>query len=336
MAKNTASPKQLAQEVIEYSRAQVRSTLGICQAFARGWNAYLDGEWDNEQIATFLNTIYEAGIGTDPNKTILIEDREGRYSIKPNATSFFFMKAVGEHAMFQDAEILGACKVSGYSVLAALVRHYEACLGKTNNHTKAKRDTLALLEYGSDLKREMIEAAIAKLKRMRRKPEADSVNEASGGSAERTTYKQLVEAGAKFDTLFLTPSDEVLEDIANSSFDTLFETYSFDDVRTESTNIHILANGANLNAVLKLANTMGETNPHIYGISKRETSSRVVDLSAVEILVSSKQVGLGSKKGDTLDLVVNAISEKNANQLHLFSDEENEGWTTVPPESSIA
>jgi hypothetical protein len=335
MAKNTASPKQLAQEVIELAKAQVRSTLGICQAFARGWNAYLSGEWNNEQIALFLNTIYEGGIGPDPNKTILIEDQEGRYSIKPNATSFFFMKAVGEHLMFHDTEILEACKVSGYSVLAALVRHYEACLGKTNNHTRAKRDTLALLEYGSDLKREMIEAAIAKLKRAQRKPEADNGNEASGGSSERTTYKQLVEAGAKFDTLFLTPSSEVLEVIANSSFETLLELCSFDDVRTESTNIHILANGANLNAVLKLAHTMGETKPHIYGISKRETSSRVVDLSAVEILVSTRQVRLRSNKGDALDLVVNAISEKNANQLHLFSDEENEGWTTVPPESSV-
>lgn len=336
MATNTASPKKLAQEIIEYARTQVHSTLNICQAFAEGWNSYLDGEWDNNQIATFLNTIYEAGIGTDPNKTILIEDREGRYSIKSNATTFFAMKAIGEHSMFKDQEILQACKVSGYSVLYALARHYDACLGTTNNHDRAKRNTLVLLQNGSELTREIVLTATAKLKRAKRKPEADKGNEAAGGGTERTTYKQLVEAGAKFDTLFLTPSDEVLEDIANSSFDSLFEMYSFDDVRTESANIHILANGAKLNAVLRLANTMGETNPHIYGISKRETATRVVDLSAVEILVSSKQVGLGGNKGESLDLVLNAIGEKNANQLHLFSEEANEGWTTVPPESSVA
>jgi hypothetical protein len=335
MEKNTTSPIALAKEVIEHSRTQVQSTLKICQAFALGWSAYLNGEWNNGQIATFLNTIYEAGIGSDPNKTILIEDREGRYSIKPNATSFFSMKAVGEHSMFNDKEILDACKVSGYSVLYALTRHYDACLGKTNNHDRAKRETFKLLANGSELDRRTVLEAISKLKRASNKLDKNKEAEVTEVSSEHTTYNELITEEAKFDTLFLTPSDEVLDVIANSSYDTLFEQYSFDDVRKESSDIHILANGAKLNSALKLANTMGKLEPHIYAISKRETSSRMVDLSTMDILISSKQVSLGNKKGDTLDLVISSISKKNTPQLHLFSDEENEGWTTVSSDNSV-
>jgi hypothetical protein len=61
----------------------------------------------------------------------------------------------------------------------------------------------------------------------------------------------------------------------------------------------------------------------------------MVDLSTMDILISSKQVSLGNKKGDTLDLVISSISKKNTPQLHLFSDEENEGWTTVSSDNSV-
>lgn len=343
MTRNTLTPEALAKELIAHSRSQVRSAIQICQTFAKGWNAYVNGEWDNDQISRFLISVHEAGIGPDPSQSILKENNEGRFKIPTTGTSFFLMKAVGEHPMFEDKDIVEACKVSGYSVLYALVSHYEALLGKNANHERAKRETLKLLAIGSELRRDDVRAAIDKLKRKSvapKEPKGSTPDAPQGSRKALSSLRELVAEQVRFETVLITPPDEVLDEISNSSLDTLYERYSIADVSDEKSEVHIVANGAKLSAALRLANVLGVSSPHIYGIAKRDSSARVFELSAMEVLISSAKVEQPSKSASAkgaLDLVHDMVSAGDRSQLHLFADQEREGWTAcLGTEDSLA
>lgn len=333
MTKNSVTPETLAKELIAHSRSQVLSSIQICQTFAKGWNAYVNGEWDNAQIANFLNAVHAAGIGPDPRLTILKESREGRFTIPTTGTSFFLMKAVGEHSMFEDKDILAACKVSGYSVLYALVSYYEALLGKSANHERAKRETLKLLAIGSELRREDVRAAIQKTKRESVAPKKPlpPVSEPSGGSGLRqSSLSKLIQEQVRFDTVLITPPDDVLEEIANSSLDTLYDRYALTDVCSESSQTHIVASGSKLSAALRLATVCGMSIPHIYAIADADSQARVLELSKMNVLISSAKLEPASKASNqknTKALVQEMVSKPNSSQLHLFADVEAEGWT---------
>lgn len=82
------------------------------------------------------------------------------------------------------------------------------------------------------------------------------------------------------------------------------------------------------------------SSPHIYGIAKRDSSARVFELSAMEVLISSAKVEQPSKSAcakGAHDLVRDMVSASDRSQLHLFADQEREGWTAcVGTEDSLA
>ena len=129
MVKNSRSPDKLSAEIIRLHRQTVEATITICQFFAEGWSYYEDDAWDNQQASNFLTAIHEAGFGPNPRTSVLRQGSDGRFKIDQKAASFFFIKTVGEHEMFKDADMVKECQVTGYSVLCALTRFYEQALG---------------------------------------------------------------------------------------------------------------------------------------------------------------------------------------------------------------
>ena len=335
MPKNTLAPTKLAQELIGFAADRVTASIRMCQGFAQGWAAYENDEWREPELEKFLATIHAAGIGPDPYKTILNQDHKPgeKYKIPPTATWFFIMKAVGEHSMFNDEEVLGACKVSSYSTLYALARFHNLCLEKYNPK-RAKSEVMKLLAVGGELTRSDVEA---KIKQAKQASKQATEKEPRGGGFEAGTLSELIEAGSKYDTLLLTPSDELLDTISNSSWDTFDEQYAFGDAQADNAGVHILANGTKLNAALQLAEMMGELEPTVYGLAEKPLG-RVVDFKAIKVLVSSKPVdlnALGEEAGNSADLVREALTNKSKDQLHLFADSPGDGWTTVGSKGSV-
>jgi hypothetical protein len=284
------SPDKLSAEIIRTHRQPVEATIIICQLFAKGWSYYGEGAWDNQQVSTFLTKIYGSGVGPNPHASILRQGADGRFKISTNAACFFFIKIVGEQEMFKDAEIRSSCRITGYSVLYALTRFYDTALGKGKNHETVKVKTLMLLKAGSELTREEINSEIEKLKPPSYKPAKPAMETAQAPAVTTTSYEELVQQGKGFGNLFLTPPADVLDEFANSSLDTLDEKFSYLDLRDTDAEVSILVDGGYLNSAIKLAATMGESNPNVYCITKEATKSRIVDLTAEQVLVTTQSI----------------------------------------------
>jgi hypothetical protein len=329
MVKNSRSPDKLSAEIIRTHRQSVEATITICQLFAEGWSYYEDDAWDNQQVSDFLTAIHEAGFGPNPRTSVLRQGSDGRFKIDQKAASFFFIKTVGEHEMFKDADMVKKCQVTGYSVLYQLTRFYDVALGKRKNQETAKKKTLVLLTRGSELTREEINAAREELKPASHSPVKATSSETQPTTAT-TSYEELVQQGKGFGNLFLTPPSDVLDEIANSSLDTLDEKYSYYDLRDTDAEVSILVDGGHLNSAMKLATTMGKSNPNVYCVTKEATKSRIVNLTEEKVLVTTQSIKPPKSipKNQGADEVVRGLIENaKGENLQLFGDGEVAGWS---------
>ena len=344
MTKNTLSPNALAKEFIRLSKSKVECSIQVCSVFADAWRAYEENEWNNKQFSDFANYVYDQSrIGPDPNRNLLVENKEGRFTLTNKEPHFSRIKSVGSHVLFKDKEILAACRISSVRTLYLLTRLYdEHSAKKATSATTAKSKVMKHLILGTELRQEDIEAEIAKLK-TKKKSYAPTPKTQISASAQNLksksprTYQQLSDDDDIFDTVFLTPPEKIWSEIDGSDETSISEKFPYRDLLQEDSEFHILAPGENLTSALKLASAMGENSPRIYAISKKEVSTRIVDMTNVEILVSNIELKIpkdAAKSGSTADLVLSIIQRKDQRQLHLFAEDELENWAVCIGENS--
>jgi hypothetical protein len=100
MSDELRSPKFLAEQVLESVNQTLSASLESCEGFAEAWTNYTEGAWDNSEIMSFFETLYQSGIG--PNPLSLKPDRKGKYRLAGSAASFFIIKAIGAQLAFKN------------------------------------------------------------------------------------------------------------------------------------------------------------------------------------------------------------------------------------------
>jgi hypothetical protein len=331
--KNLRSPNVLAKEIIAHHRTSVISTIKICQLFAEGWENYENGAWNNKEVASFLESIHQSGIGADPKNTILKEAVDGRFMIKSNSGTFSLMKSVGQHPIFYDEEVINICKVAGYSVLYAVTLFYNAVLDSYKDFKvgtrKANEKTIRLLSKGSELTREDVYKARDELVVAQSRAPKISTNKVIKNQS--ANYETLLRTGEVFGNLLLTLPNEMLVDIENSSYENLMENYSYINVREPESDVSILVEGSHLSTAMKLANVMSCNNPNVYCVTKSTQNDRIINISKEKILITSKNISQRKKVDKTNDLnnlIRTSVHNPKVTNLHLFADDAIDGWTS--------
>ena len=67
------------------------------------------------------------------------------------------------------------------------------------------------------------------------------------------------------------------------------------------------------------------------------TNDRFIAFSEIDVLLSSTKIkfsGKISQLGSSQELVQSAISDGSKEQLHLFAEEQYEGWTIISPKEA--
>lgn len=85
---------------------------------------------------------------------------------------------------------------------------------------------------------------------------------------------------------------------------------------------------------------MSCANPKVYCVTNTDQNDRIINISNEKILVSSKEIYPPKKtlkNTDLNDLVRTSVHSPKVANLHLFADDEVDGWTScVGVDSSTA
>jgi hypothetical protein len=335
-AKDDISPKQLVKEVLSSNQIALASVLNVCRVFTRGWDLYQRDRWSDVQVEEFLTTLYSSGFGPDPTDTILKtkKDPDDKFKITSRCGSFYTLLSIGSSELFEDAEVVRTCKVTGKSVLYALTRFHRAWTvdkGKTDKFAKSR--VIKLLQtYGSELTREIVHQEIASI---HNKPQAlaapiDKMQNALAGTKK---YSDLVAQGRKFKSVLLTPPASVLDEIDGADPTYVLERYGFTAVRDANTQVTVQGNGQHLSALLKLSRAMQVTAPKIYCLTRGGRQQRVLDVTIEELVITNQQLVLPNND-ETSDngVLIRKMCASSDTNLHLFARDDDAEWTTCDGE----
>ena len=100
VSESFSDPKLLAEQVLGSVNKSLSASLEGCEGFAEAWSNYTEGAWDNSEIMSFFETLYQGGIG--PNPLSLKPDRTGKYRMLDSAASFFIIRAIGAQLTFKN------------------------------------------------------------------------------------------------------------------------------------------------------------------------------------------------------------------------------------------
>jgi hypothetical protein len=272
------------------------------------------------------------GIGPDPVGNLLVLDTEGKYKL---LSTWDYMSTAGGHIMYQDEDILRVCRLSSITKLYELTTLWKAAARRKNSKSDdlalAKSRVLKFLTQFPNPTRKQIEDARDHLRLENKNDPAPPKDNSKVQISGATTVADLIDRREQFDTLLLTPSDEVWEEIANASISDLGERFGYYELRHAKTSINIVAKGNRATAALKIAGVLGVPNPSVFCIFDQNVKDRVLSLDKVTLLVSSNALATPKKVDKKIGAseIARDMVKSEGNNLHLFADTETEGWATV-------
>ena len=348
MIENMETPAKLAAGIIADFRQGAESILDACSKIANAWEAVEEGgPWSEDKFVTFIDRLAEAKIG--PGSAVFyVEGKKGIvFKKSAKAGVYYQLMAVGACPVFSTKEFRQINRIVSYSVLYRLSVLYNTILknGSGSEKQRSERANKQVLElvrnFGALLTREVVNDAISKIgPRASHAPsekEADTVATASFGSS--MTIDEVVEREERYDFVLLTPNEDALIEAASCSPSTLMDRAPYQELMKSKSRAVLIGSGRHLDGMKSLARVSGNLN-RIYCIRQSNDKSQVIDISN-ELLVftnSALDMGVGPKKGEDTEqfvrrLVLEAAPE--GRKLHLFADEEAEGWDTVGSSNSL-
>lgn len=276
---NIRKPAELSAEMGKHAKSVSHSQIAICRLFAEAWTSYKSQGWTSAEFREFAAAIFKLGIGPNPEGNLLRMNSEGAYELK---STWQYMNTIGNHQMYDDEDILGACRSSSITNLYELTTLWKAAAKRKNSKTDdlalAKGRVLKFLTQFPDPTREQIAEVRNDLKMATKSDPAPKGEGAEAQFPRTTTVSALIERGEQFDTILLTPSEEIWSEIAEASLSDLDERFGFYELRTPQTSINIVAKGKRATAALKMAGVMGVSNPSVFCIFEQDTKDRVLSL----------------------------------------------------------
>ena len=330
---NIRKPAELSAEMGEHAKSVSQSQVAICRLFAEAWASYKSGGWTSVEFRDFSITIFKLGIGPNPEGNLLLLNPEGHYELK---STWQYMNTIGNHAMYEDQDILEVCRSSSITNLYELTTLWKAAAkrknGKGDDLSLAKNRVTKFLALFPDPTREQIGDARNDWRVATKNDPSPPKDTSVVPTSSAITVSDLVERGEQFDTILLTPSDDVWNEIANSSLADLDERFGYYALRHSKTSINIVAKGNRATSALKMAGVMGVPNPSVFFILDQETKDRVLSLDKVTLLVSSDPLPTPKKLDKKIGAseIARDMVKGDGNNLHLFADTETDGWTTIP------
>ena len=333
----------MAEAVISAHQSSATQILIAAEEFAKAWEAYSNKEWGNQQLETFLDLLFEGGVGANPNDTILREretiKEPDKYTLS-GASTFSYLKSVGEHPLFKDKNVRNACRVNGLTVLYNLVLLHKAIVpwvfdGEgyrfADNEEKveeANQLVISLLNKGGDLTvKEVKEEAAKYQKKVRAYNKRKAPIERETGKRKFAQVK-----GGEYDNVVLTPSDDFMADIQGMTLSSIRDDFDFDELVSGDGSLSIATAGNRVEAALKLGKAIGKSNLNLFVLktSDKANAATILNLSNETIIASTKQnlsARVGKTKGEARVRAAVGVSENKSN-LHLFSSSEVEDWVT--------
>lgn len=329
---NIRKPAELSAEMGVHAKSASASKIAICRLFSEAWESYKSGGWSNSEFRDFSIAIFKLGIGPDPVGNLLVLDTEGKYKL---LSTWDYMSTAGGHIMYQDEDILRVCRLSSITKLYELTALWKAAAKRKNSDTDdlalAKNRVLKFLTQFPNPTRNQIKEATSKLRIENKKDPVAKSDALDSGPTGATTVVDLIDRGEQFDTILMTPSDEVWAEISNASISELDERFGYYELRHAKTSINIVAKGNRATAALKMAGVLGVPNPSVFCILDQNTKDRVLSLDKVTLLVSGSNLSTPKKVDKKIGAseIARDMVKSEGNNLHLFADTETEGWATV-------
>lgn len=331
---NIRKPDELSAEMGKHAKSASVSKIAISRLFAEAWESYKTGGWSNSEFRDFAINIFKLGIGPDPVGNLLVLDNQAKYKL---VSTWDYMNTAGSHPMYQDADILEVCRLSSITKLYELTTLWKAAAKRKNSKSDdlalAKSRVLKFLTQFPNPTREQIAEARNDLRGAAKNgPSAPKDNSKVPISGE-TTIADLIERGEQFDTILLTPSDDVWDEIGNASLSDLDEKFGYYELRHPKTSINILARGNRATAALKMAGVLGVSNPSVFCILDQNTNDRVLSMDDVTLLVSSDALSTPKKVDKKIGAseIARDMVKSEGKNLQLFAEEPKDDWTIVKP-----
>lgn len=262
---------------------------------------------------------------------------------------YFQLVAVGRCEGFKTPEFVSANRTGSYSTLYRLSVLYNTMLDKASGNAEKKRERaqrsiLELLErHGVSLTRKEVDEAIKEAQKDRRSlaPTKPTVAEQAEAIASLGDVKlaDLLAREERYDLVVMTPTDDFLIEAEGSSLGTLLDRSPYQDLRKAQSKAILFGPGRYLAGLKKLAEVSGDLS-YCYCVRAKPDASNIIDISK-ELLVfaSSPLDGKATiAKGETAGQFVRRLvadgASPNTKRLHLFADQQAEGWDTCGAENS--
>jgi hypothetical protein len=342
MVRNSPKPRELAQRVIKAAKDSTAAAIEACVSFAEGWSLYADGGWTDKEFLSFLTQLHAAQIG--PNPETLSRDKEDRLMLGASSGTYAFMKKIGESDLFRDREIRSACVISSRGSLYELALFYDDACEKGSGSTVKKEERARgralnlLTEHGDGLTRKLIAEARKALNKERQSHKPKEPPQPSAPAERASTVPQLLEAGAKFDEVLLTPSAQILDQIQELSFSDLEERFSFKPLLAEKAVVNVVVPGNKVAALPRLQEVLRVEKPRLYCVRPHGDKRQVLDLSEETLLFSNQPLPADARptKDESPDeFIQRVLNEGNtSSRLHLFAQGEADGWVACVGDSA--
>jgi hypothetical protein len=344
MPANMETPAKLASQVIADIKQGAESVLDACSKIAAAFEAIDDnGAWTEKQFIDFIDRLSEANIG--PGSSVFVSvDKKGveKFSRTPKASVYYRMMSVGCCKAFNLTEFRKYNRTTSYNTLYRLSVLYNYISEKTSGSEKireerAEKAVLNLVEqYGADLTRNEVDAALEKVKAQRRSFAPQEIKDPANIKDEQTTQNkvsldEIIEKDIKYDLLFITPSEKDLQEAANLSIGDLADKARFSEISKQKAQTVLVGKGRQLEGLKNLAHASGNLK-YVYCVREANDKNTIIDLSEELVVFTSNPLNqeASRKKNETVPQYVQRLIEEGASQrakkLHLFAEAEEDGW----------
>ena len=229
---------------------------------------------------------------------------------------------VGEHPLFSEEKVLEVCRLNQIGLLTSVCAAYDF-IAKQTSPSRAKTEIIKLLKRGSEVTGPETTALRNRFESVQ--PKREPTVEAG----METTLAEIVSSGKTFDNLFLTPPDDLMTEVGDSSEGALRQKFDgYADMLSADADLTIAVRGEHLSATLKLARVLGKRSPSVFCLRGKPTNDRLVDISKEVILVTSKAIEQPNGSAPGRDLARQLAAGAGEN-LRLFAESGAEGWSVV-------
>lgn len=355
MSANMETPAKLAQSVIADIKQGAESVLDACYKIAMAFDAIEEGgAWTEKQFIDFIDRLSEARIG--PGSSVFLStDKKGvvKFTRTPKASVYYRMMSVGRCEVFKQPEFIKINRTASYGTLYRLSVLHNYISKNTSGSEKIRNEradkaVYALVEeYGAELTRNEVDAAIDKAKTQRRsfapvETKDLSKNKSSEENQGKVSLNNILENETKYDLLFITPSDKDLEEAGKVSIGDLADRARYSEIAKQKAQTVLIGKGRHLEGLKNLAHVSGNLK-YVYCVRETTTDKNpIINLSAELIVFTSNPLNQEAtrKKNETaaeyVQRLIDEGSTQRAKKLHLFADEEETGWDTCEPSDSYS